>query len=109
MREQDRQTVAEFKKRIPDEIFRHVSSVVVFGSRVRDDAPEDSDLDLLVLVDELALGVEEKLEDIADGVMWDNDFRPVISLKVFSEARYRSALERGFSFYRNVEREGVPV
>jgi hypothetical protein len=41
--------------------------------------------------------------------MWDNDFHPVISLKVFSEARFHSALEQGYSFYRNVMREGVKV
>lgn len=99
----------EFKSRIPDDIFRHVRSVIVFGSRVRDDAQEDSDLDLIVLLDELSTGMEEQLDDVAYGVMWDHDFKPIISLKVFSEARYRSALGRGFSFYKNVEKEGVLV
>jgi len=109
MRDEDRQVVTEFKSRIPDEILRLVRTVVVFGSRARDDAPDDSDLDLMVLVDELTPGMEERLDDIAYGVMWDRDFKPIISLKVFTEARYRSALERDFSFYRNVEKEGVPV
>ncbi len=109
MREKDKQVVMVFKSRIPDEIFLHVRNVVVFGSRVRDDAPEDSDLDLMVLVDELAPDIEDALDDIAYGVMWDHDFKPIISLKVFTEARFRSALERGFSFYKNVEKEGVLV
>jgi len=99
----------EFKSRVPDDIFRHVRNVMVFGSRVRDNAPEESDLDLMVLVDELTPGIEGALDEIAYSVMWDHDFKPIISLKVFTEARYRSALERGFSFYKNVEREGVLV
>ena len=107
MREKDRQIVKEFKNRIPDEVFRHVRNIVVFGSRARDNAPEESDLDLMVLVDETAPGIEEKLEDIAYSVMWDHDFKPIISLKVFTEARFKNALERGFSFYKNVEREGI--
>lgn len=109
MKEADRKIVMEFKGRIPDELFRHVRNILVYGSRVRDNAPEDSDLDLMVLMDELAPGMEEKLDDIAYGVMWDHDFKPIISLKVFTEARYRSALEKGFSFYKNVERESVLV
>jgi len=39
--------------------------------------------------------------------MWEHDFKPVISLKVFTETHYREALERGYSFYKNVEREGI--
>jgi len=109
MNEIDRHIVMDLKSRIPDDISRHVRSVIVFGSRVRDDAQEDSDLDLIVLVDELASGMEEGLDDVAYGVMWDHDFKPIISLKVFTEARYQSALGRGFSFYKNVEKEGVLV
>ena len=41
--------------------------------------------------------------------MWDYDFKPVISLKVFSEARFRSSTEKGMSFYRHVEKEGIPI
>ena len=33
----------------------------------------------------------------------------IISLKVFTEERFRSAAAKGFSFYRHVEREGVTV
>jgi hypothetical protein len=33
------------------------------------------------------------VNDLAYGVMWDYDFKPVISLKVFSEARFRSSNE----------------
>ena len=40
-------------------------------------------------------------------IMWEHDFKPIISLKVFSEASFNRALEEGFSFYRNIEREGI--
>jgi len=41
--------------------------------------------------------------------MWDYDFKPVISLKVFSETRFRSSTEKGLSFYRHIEKEGIPI
>ena len=107
MTDRDRQIVAEFRERLLGETLTHVRRIIIYGSRLRDDAPEDSDLDIMVLVDEMVPGLEERLDEAAYSVMWEHDFRPVLSLKVFTEDRYRSALARGYSFYRNVEREGI--
>lgn len=109
MDEKDRQIAAEFKGRIPVDVLSHVRRMIVFGSRATGKATEDSDLDIIVLVDEKTSDIENRLDDIAYDVMWDHYFKPIISLKVFTEARFKSSLERGFSFYKNVEREGVPV
>ena len=109
MGELDKQLVEELKRRLPPEVRKHLRQMILFGSRARGDAAGDSDLDLVALVDEKTPELERALDDIAYNVMWDHDFRPVISLKVFSEDRFRSALAQGFSFYRNVMREGVVV
>lgn len=107
MTERDRQIVSEFKGRLSGGTLARVRRVIVFGSRVRDNTPEDSDLDLMVLVDEMTPGLVDSLDEAAYSVMWEHDFRPIISLKVFTEARYKSALARGYSFYKKVEREGI--
>ena len=109
MTDRDLQIISEFKSKIPYDALACVRKVIVFGSRVRGDASEDSDLDLMVLVDEIRPGLEEELEEAAYAVMWEHDFKPIISLKVFTEARFKSALERGISFYKNVAREGIAV
>jgi hypothetical protein len=41
--------------------------------------------------------------------MWDHDFMPIISLKVFEIAKYSNALKKGFSFYKYIEKEGIAV
>ncbi len=107
MTERDRLIVSEFKSKLSGDTLARLRRVIVYGSRVRDNAPEDSDLDLMVLVDEVVPGLEESFDEAAYSVMWEHDFKPIISLKVFTEARYRNALARGYSFYRNVEREGI--
>jgi predicted nucleotidyltransferase len=107
MTENDRRIVSEFKNRFSGAALARVRKIIVFGSRVRGDASEDSDLDLMVLVDEMRPGIEDEFDEAAYAVMWEHDFKPIISLKVFTEARYKSALERGYSFYKNVEREGI--
>ncbi len=63
----------------------------------------------LSLVDNKSSEIERKLEDVAYQVMWDHDFKPIISLKVFAESRFKSAVKRGISFYENVQKEGVSV
>jgi predicted nucleotidyltransferase len=109
MKEKDKELVAEFKRRIPLDLARHMRKLIVFGSRVKEEATEDSDLDIIVLVDERAPEIEKNLEDIAYQVMWDYDFRPIISLKVFAESQFYNAINKGYSFYRNIEKEGVSV
>ena len=109
MDERDRNLILEFKKRLPADVMAHIQKVVAFGSRVRGKTEEDSDLDLLILVDRKTSELESKIEDIAYQLMWDHDFKPIISIKVFTEAGYRNSLAEGFSFYKNIEREGVSL
>jgi len=109
MDERDRNLILEFKARLPAGVMAHIRKVLAFGSRVRAKGEEDSDLDLLILVDRRTPELEGKIEDIAYHVMWDHDFKPIISIKVFTEGGYRKFLREGFSFYKNIEREGVPL
>ena len=109
MQEQDKKIIQDFEQRIPLKAKNHLKKLILFGSRAAGIAAEDSDLDLAALVDEKTTEIEAILEDIAYDVMWDNDFRPIISLKVFSEAHFKNAVARGFSFYRNVEKTGISL
>ncbi len=109
MKKQDRMIVLELKKRLSADLQKRVIKFIAYGSRARGVDAEDSDLDLVALVDEKTPEIERALDDLAYGVMWDYDFKPVISLKVFSEARFRNSTEKGMSFYRHVEKEGIPV
>jgi predicted nucleotidyltransferase len=109
MREKDRSIVQDIKRRLPEEMCRHVDRFIVFGSRARGDAPVDSDLDLIALVDKKTPEIEKALDDVAYEVMWDNDFNPIISLKVFSKTSFESAVARDLSFYKNVDSHGIAL
>lgn len=52
MKEKDKEIVLEFKRRLTEDIRVQIEKVIVFGSRVRDEATEDSDLDVIILVRE---------------------------------------------------------
>jgi len=109
MDERDKALILEFKRRLPSDLERHVKRLIVFGSRVRGEASEDSDLDVIALVDEKTSELEKKLDDVVYQIMWDHDFKPIISLKVFAESQFNDALDRGFSFYMHVEKEGISI
>jgi predicted nucleotidyltransferase len=109
MDNKDKELILEFKKRLSPDIEKHLQRLIVFGSRVKGEAAEDSDLDVIALVDAKTPEIEKKLEDIVYQVMWDHDFKPIISLKVFAESQFNSALTKGFSFYRHIEQEGISV
>ena len=109
MNDNDRHLVEELKVKISSDARPHLKKLMVFGSRATDKASEDSDLDIIALVDVKTLEIERVLDDAAYQVMWDHDFKPIISLKVFDESRYNDALKKGYSFYKNVEKEGVAV
>jgi Nucleotidyltransferase domain. len=109
MNEKDRELVDELKRKLSSDLGNHLRRIIVFGSRVRGDEAEDSDLDVIALVDEKSTDIVRCIEDIVYQVMWNYDFKPIISLKVFSESRFNSALSKGFSFYLHVQKEGLAV
>lgn len=109
MNEKDRELIVELKKRISLDVKGHLRQIIVFGSRARGEAIDGSDIDVIALVDEKTSEIEKKLEDVAYQVMWDHDFKPIISLKVFAESQFNNYIKKGFSFYKHVQDEGVFV
>jgi predicted nucleotidyltransferase len=111
MNTHDNNIIMEIKKRMPESIKLHIRKFIAYGSRVRGDntADSDSDLDLIILVDNKTEAIEKILDDTAYEIMWDDDFKTIISLKVFSESRFNKAVDQGYSFYRNVSRDGISL
>ena len=109
MSEEDRSLVFEFKQRLPANLKKILKRILIFGSRSTGKANPDSDLDIAVLVAEKSPEIEKQFEDIAYQVMWDHDFRPVISLKIFLQSQFEERVQKGFSFYRHVQQEGISV
>jgi predicted nucleotidyltransferase len=109
MDEKDKALVSDLKERLPSHIKKHIKRLIVFGSRVRGEETEGSDLDIIALVDEKTSEIEKALDDIVYQVMWEHDFKTIISLKVLAESKFNDAFSKGFSFYRHVAEQGVTV
>ena len=109
MNTHDLSLVKDFQRRLPPEVACRVRGIRLFGSRARGQAEPDSDLDVLVLVDRYDPQLEHEIEDAAYAAMWDDEFRVILSLKVFSEQEFSDLIRRGWSFFRAIQREGIPV
>lgn len=84
------------------------AGLILYGSRARGDAREDSDYDLLVLVDrEADMELERAIVDRL--VPLEVRTGQVLTVLVYSRAQWDSAQYRAMPFHKNVTREGVAI
>jgi predicted nucleotidyltransferase len=82
-------------------------SIKMFGSKVRGDFSQDSDLDILMIVRDKKKVRREKIYDILLEI--DLEFDPKISLKIFTKEEFDRNKKLGSPFVFNVEKEGIPI
>jgi len=99
--------VQALKKRLTAVAGDGLQAIIVYGSRAWGRPESDSDLDVAVLVQDRTPQLEEALLEAAYQVMWNHEFTPLISLKVFDAGSFATYQEQGFSFYRKVAEEGI--
>jgi len=95
--------ISRIQKRFPDRIL----AVTLFGSKARGDADDDSDIDLLVLVDAEDDGLRDELWRIASRVSLDRNV--VISPRVFGRTRWAEIRRIRMPLYRAIQADGVPL
>lgn len=103
----DLELAREFVRRLAKHVDGGEFKVILFGSRARGDADEESDLDLLVELsrDDRDGEVKSAAGDIASDLTLERG----ILVSVFVADRTFLEQHRGYSFLETVEAEGVPV
>ena len=89
-------------------IYRHeLSAVILYGSYARDDYTEQSDIDMMILLDADEKSVRQRNESLVFmtydfNMEHDVDIQPVAERKAFFDY-----WTEAHPFYKNVKREGV--
>jgi predicted nucleotidyltransferase len=103
----DRVAIARYIELIRDRFTDRILSVTLFGSKARGDADDESDIDVLVIVDADDEALRPELWRIASDVSLD--YYVVISPRVFSKARWAETRRIWMPLYRAVQADGVPL
>jgi uncharacterized protein len=91
------------RKRFPDTINR----VVLFGSKSRGDSDSESDIDLLIVVNEYSWALEKEISRLATQV--DYEYQVVLSDHIVSDTRFEQMAARREPLYCHIEREAIEL
>lgn len=101
----ERKIVVSFIKELREKLGDEIISIRLFGSKVRGDFYEDSDIDIFILVKEKTPNTREKVSDLAADYIFDHDIP--LSTVLYDMFEYRKNKELGSFFFESVEREGI--
>ena len=86
-----------------------IQRIVMYGSYARGDAKEDSDVDVLIVVDESSPSVVEETRAVRYQVMENYQYQPLLSLLVLSDKDWQGLSKRSAGLKYNIEREGITI
>jgi len=106
MTNKERQALGRFSQIIRNRLAEYVVGISVFGSKVRGDSTETSDIDVLIIVKKRSLAVMDQIAEITSdlNIEFDLSIAPI----VFSEDEYNinsTIMESPFSLA--VRKEGL--
>ena len=80
----------------------HIKQIVLFGSVARGEDRKYSDIDILIIADDVDLVEDEISDEVIDILLYKEEH---ISAHIISEEHYNKT--KNFSFLRNVYEDGV--
>lgn len=95
--------VASLRKRFPG-IIQHV---LLFGSKARGESDPESDIDLLIVVEDYNWALEKEITRIATET--DYAFGVVVSDHVISKVRFHQMGARREPLYHSIQRDGIDL
>jgi predicted nucleotidyltransferase len=99
----------EFARCVRERLAHRVLDIRVFGSRTRGEARPDSDLDIIVLLDEASLRDRNQISDLGSDLLLSMDLPFPIAPRVMAKEHFErlKTLERLFA--ADKERDGIPL
>ncbi|MBW2091728.1 MAG: nucleotidyltransferase domain-containing protein [Deltaproteobacteria bacterium] len=99
--------VEEFKQRIIRRFPGEVLEVLVYGSKARGDAKEDSDIDLLVITRSEDRKLMQEIRHSGYELEIENEV--ILSIQVFSKDYVGYIRSIATQFIRNIDQEGIRI
>jgi len=107
LRDNERRAVALFTSRLKNRLADNLIEMKIFGSKVRGDFDEESDIDILVVVSNRDAQVREITSEIASDL--NLEFDCLLSPVIYTEAEYNRNRYCKSLFYENIAVDGVTL
>jgi len=105
---QEKTALSEFVARLRERYADEIVLVMLFGSKVRGNFDEESDLDVLVVVEgDDRWPYWREITDLTSDLL--QDYEVNLSALVFNEEYYRWLVEHRAPIYNNTTREGILI
>lgn len=99
-----RATMEEFVRKLKKKLKHSLVSIILFGSVAKKKAEIDSDVDLVIITDNLSKAKKKSKESIEE--MTDIYFN-VIQEHVFTKKKFKEMFEKGSDFIINILKDGI--
>lgn len=87
----------------------HLKSVFLYGSYARGDFTQDTDVDVMILVDLAVEEMEEYLDELAEIGFDYNVAYGIWMMPVVRNQKHFEHWAKAYFFYENVQKEGVKI
>jgi predicted nucleotidyltransferase len=103
----EKQALSALLKQLKNDFQGQVSQIVLFGSKARGDARVDSDIDVLIVVENEVWGIKSKILQL--GARLSLEFDVLFNLFIVGENRWQYMKDIQFPIYRVIAEEGVSI
>ena len=103
----ERKALMDLVTRLQRRFSHDIRHVLLFGSKVRGDADTESDIDLLIVVDEYNWALETEITRLTTQI--DYEYEVVLSDHIITRERFVQMDARREPFYCNLEAEGIDL
>jgi len=106
LRGNDLRAIYKLKEKLLDRFPR--TQIILYGSKVRGDNEEFSDIDILILLDKkIDTELEKQVLDIAYDI--ELEFDVVFGIMIESKDFWNSCLAKIMPIHKNIDKEGISV
>ena len=97
--------LSNLSKKLKEEFKDKIENIILFGSYARGNYSENSDIDILVIVDDDR--IEKEVRRVAYSFI--PDVGRLISVKVIEKNAFKTMKKMGFSLVYSIEKEGISI
>jgi predicted nucleotidyltransferase len=102
---EEKAALGELKKALRERY--NVTSVLVYGSKARGDDSPDSDIDVMIVLDDYTPQIEMTIDEMVYDINLDHDC--LISVVIFGRRELEEGPMAESPLYKRIMAEGVPV